>query len=287
MMHIIDLYGKRVISKKFGEGEVLYPADKNNLYISYGKDTIKQGFPKEYPKYFRFVSKEADDYATLLSRMSALSSAKKMKDTFAEYRKNELYNRSKGFNPNGPALDMMGYSESSFLKFEGTTMNPDDILEINHIVDDDGKIKYLLNFSRVGENIKENDPFFICKGYGSELYIYGCGIVSAYKPVNTTKESWIKQHLWMKEKDKYVFVKECQILATELTNCPTLMSIYKEYGGKIFLSQADKDTNLEDLARIHNQKSHMFLTELGYEALTDIFNNYAVKHGAYMFETEY
>ena len=65
------------------------------------------------------------------------------------------------------------------------------------------------------------------------------------------------------------------------------MSIYKEYGGKIFLSQADKDTNLEDLARIHNQKSHMFLTELGYEALTDIFNNYAVKHGAYMFETEY
>lgn len=284
-MSIDDLYGKRVISNKFGEGIVLRPADKSNLCIEYGDKLQKQGFPKGYPNYFRFTDAEEDRFAKSLAKTLS-ASTKLMKAAYVDYRMNELSKRCTNHNPSGSSLEMAGWSDTAFIKFEGTTMNPEEILEVNHIVDDDGKIKYLLNFSRIGESIKEDDPFFICKGYGSELYIYGRGIVSVFNADNVVKNTWIEQHPWMREKDKYVFVKECEILATELTNCPTLMNIYEKYGGEIFLSQVGKDTELDDLARIHNQKSHMFLTELGYEALTESFLGSSNKYGTYKFETK-
>lgn len=286
-MNIDDLYGKKVISNKFGEGTVLHPADKSNLYIQYGNKLQKQGFPKGYPNYFRFTDADEDKFARILAKMSPLSSTKLMKTAYVDYRMNELSKRCTSHNLSGNSLEMVGWSDSAFIKFEGTTMSPEEILEVNHIVDEDGKIKYLLNFSRVGENIREDDPFFICKGYGSELYIYGRGIVSAFNADNLVKNSWIEQHSWMREKDKYVFVKECEILATELTNCPTLSSIYGQYAGDIYSSQKNRKSTIEELKKIHNQKSHMFLTELGYEVLTNIFREYAAKYGTYRYGTDY
>ena len=286
-MEISDLYGKKVINNKLGEGTILYPANKSNFCIQYKEKSLNQGFPTGYPKYYRFVETEADNFAKSLAKMNAISSSKLMKDAYLEYKLSELSKRCVKNNPEGTSLNMVASSESAFIKLEGTTEDPEDILCVNSVKDDDGTIKYLLNFSRVAEDkIQEDNQFFICKGYGKNVYIYGRGIVSAFSPSNIVKESWIKQHSWMKDRDKFVIVKEFEILATELTNCPTLMSIYKKDGGKVFASQKEKDTTLENLARIHNQKSHMFLSEIGYEAFTSSFIDYAEKYGTYKFETK-
>lgn len=285
-MNIKDLYGKKVISNQYGEGVVLHPAGKNKLCIQYSNKQIDQVFPSLYPKFFQFKAMEDDKFSKSLTRMNAISSSKLMKDAYIEYKLSELSKRSIKNNPAGTSLNMVDSSDSAFIKLEGTTEDPEDILCVNYVKDDDGTIKYLLNFSRVGANIQEDDQFFICKGYGKNVYIYGRGIVSAFSANNIVKESWIKQHSWMKEREKYVIVKEFEILATELTNCPTLMSIYEKYGGKVFSSQENKETNLEDLARIHNQKSHMFLSETGYKAFTSSFIKHAEKYGTYTFETE-